>query len=496
MHDHHSHSTTHATLAMPAANSEATSTEVVVLRHGGVYHLRAGRVRRRIGDAMVEMLAYNGSIPGPTLQVPQGAEITVHFTNETEFETTVHWHGVRVDNRFDGVPHDTQAPVQAKSSFTYRLRFPDAGIYWYHPHMYEDYAQEMGLYGNIVVTPSESNYWPPVNCEVALLLDDILMEEGKIAPFDHSGMERLGNVLLLNGESGGVLRAKRGEVVRLHLTNAANARNFNVGIPGARLKVIGGDSGRVEHEQIVDKILLSPSERATVDVLFEEAGEFPIEHSAKSRSYRFGTFVVSEASIESGLAAKFYTLRHDPELTALRGAIHAHFDRAPDKTLVLRGDMPGMSRDGSHGGGHGNLHHGDIEHTMPAMGQLAWKIVDQATDQVNHAIHWTFNAGEQVKIRIVNDPQVDHPMAHPMHFHGERFLVLQRDGVRNDNLAWKDTVLVNTGETIDILLDASNAGSWMAHCHIAEHNEGGMMFTFQVQSDQAETFDRHTAHAN
>lgn len=124
------------------------------------------------------MLAYNGSIPGPTLHVDQGSEITVHVTNAGDIETTVHWHGLRLENRFDGVPHETQEPIPIGGSFSYSLQFPDAGFYWYHPHMREDFAQEMGLYGTIVVEPSDPSYWPAVDRYLTLTLDDLLVEDG------------------------------------------------------------------------------------------------------------------------------------------------------------------------------------------------------------------------------------------------------------------------------------------------------------------------------
>jgi FtsP/CotA-like multicopper oxidase with cupredoxin domain len=114
------------------------------------------------------------------------------------------------------------------------------------------------------------------------------------------------------------------------------------------------------------------------------------------------------------------------------------------------------------------------------MGNVLWKLVDDATGAVNHEIAWSFSVGEQVKVRLVNDAAADHPMAHPFHVHGERFLVLSRDGAPNSNLVWKDTVLVEAGETVDILIDMMNPGLWMAHCHIAEHAEAGMMFDFRV----------------
>jgi uncharacterized cupredoxin-like copper-binding protein len=118
---------------------------------------------------------------------------------------------------------------------------------------------------------------------------------------------------------------------------------------------------------------------------------------------------------------------------------------------------------------------------------MRWKIVDRGTDAANHEIHWKFRVGEQVKIRLINEMASDHPMYHPFHIHGAgRFLVLMRDGIVEPNLVWKDTVLVRAGQTVDILLDITNPGRWMAHCHIAEHHESGMMFSFNVVPEPPE----------
>jgi FtsP/CotA-like multicopper oxidase with cupredoxin domain len=117
--------------------------------------------------------------------------------------------------------------------------------------------------------------------------------------------------------------------------------------------------------------------------------------------------------------------------------------------------------------------------TTPA--NTRWKLVDKDTGAENAAIDWRFSVGDRVKIRLVNEMDSDHPMPHPFHVHGAgRFLILARDDVEEPNLVWKDTVLVRTGETVDILLDVTNPGTWMAHCHIAEHHESGMMLTFTV----------------
>jgi FtsP/CotA-like multicopper oxidase with cupredoxin domain len=475
----------------------AMSPETIILRDGDVFELRALPVRKQIGDAMIRMLGYNGQVPGPTLQVAQGSEMTVNFANETDLETTVHWHGLRLDNRFDGVPegadHGMQPPIAPGGSFNYRLRFPDPGVYWYHPHIREDYTQELGLYGNIVVVPSDPDYFSPVNRELALTLDDILVENGDVAPFgrtesNRTAMGRFGNVMLTKGETHYSVEASRGEVVRLYLTNTANVRTFNFRIPGARMKIVGRDHGRVEHEEFVEERTISPSERIIMDVLFDRAGEFALEHRTPDRTYSLGTVRVSERPVERSYEREFGTLRQSEELAAERERLEADFDRPPDKTLALVGDMPGM---GHHG--HGEHTGAEVdtgiewEDTMPMMNEMSthhnmhWKLIDRETGNANHDIRWSFRVGDRVKVRIVNEPDSDHPMQHPIHFHGQRFLVLARDGVRNPNLAWKDTYLVSTGQTTDILVEMSNPGTWMVHCHIAEHLEGGMMFSFEVE---------------
>src|SRR5215218_3675139 len=299
---------------------------VVRLADGDRYALSIGPVRKDLagdgdsGDGL-RMLAYNGSIPGPTLHVPQGGQITVDVRNDGDVETTVHWHGLRLQNRYDGVPHETQAPIPVGGGYSCQLQFPDAGFYWYHPHMREDFAQEMGLYGTIVVEPTDPAYWPPVDRELTLTLDDLLVEHGRIAPFYRSGpnftaMGRFGNVLLINGETTFDGTATVGEVVRLYLVNTANTRLFNVALAGARMKRVGGDSGRYERETFVDAVLLAPSERAVVDVLFDAPGDARLEHRTPDRVYDLGVFTVTPSAHGGSAAARsFGTLRIDPELT-------------------------------------------------------------------------------------------------------------------------------------------------------------------------------------
>src|SRR6266850_7135174 len=272
---------------------ESRPTEIIDLAHGDEFALSIAPVAKRLCDATVLMLAYNGSIPGPTLKVPEGAEVVVNVANEADLETTVHWHGLRLQNAYDGT-HETQAPIPVGGTFTYRVQFPDPGVYWYHPHIREDYGQEMGLYANILVIPADPDYWPPAHRQILLTLDDVLIENGKIAQFgreetNYAAMGRFGNVMLVGGETNLSLSAQPGEVVRLYLTNTANTRVFNVAIPGAKMKLVGGDSGRYETEQFVDNIIIAPSERYIVDVLFDEPGNVVLKHYTPGHAYDLAT---------------------------------------------------------------------------------------------------------------------------------------------------------------------------------------------------------------
>src|SRR6184192_3457983 len=152
----------------------------------------------------------------------------------------------------------------------------------------------MGLYGNILVTPSEPDYWPPANRELLLTLDDILIEDGQIAAFrqtetTHVAMGRFGNVMLVSGEPDLSLEARRGEVVRLYFTNTANTRVFNVTLPGAQMRLVGADAGHYEREEYVDEVLIAPSERVVVDVLFPDASELELQHKTPEHIYRLAS---------------------------------------------------------------------------------------------------------------------------------------------------------------------------------------------------------------
>ena len=249
---------THSTItSQPTATGlpEARATELVELADGDQFDLRIAPVAKRIGDATVRMLAYNGSIPGPTLKVQEGSEIVVNVENQGDIEATVHWHGLRLENRYDGT-HETQEPMQVGEQLHRPRHVPRSRAC---TGTTRTSARTTARRWASTATSSSSPPTPTTGrrstARWLLTLDDILLEDGKVAPFSrtettHSAMGRFGDVLLVSGETDLSLTAKHGEVVRFYLTNTANTRVFKVALPGARMKLVGGDSGHVEHEAV------------------------------------------------------------------------------------------------------------------------------------------------------------------------------------------------------------------------------------------------------
>lgn len=530
---------------------DAQDSQFVELKDGDTYSITAGYVKKEVGNRTLRMLAYNGSVPGPFIKAPQGAEVTINFTNNTDLDQTIHSHGLRLDNASDGVPGVTQDAVLPGESFTYTIRFDDAGVYWYHPHTRDDYGQEMGLYGNYIVDPTEG-YVSEVNREMPLVIDDILIVDEKIADFyreytDYALLGRFGNEFLVNGEQDYVTNLQAGEVVRLFVTDVSNARTYNLSIPGVPIKLVGADVGQFEREVFVEDFLISPAERMIVEAYFEEPGTYKLMHTMPSGQIELATFAVSDTAVETSYADQFAELNTNQSVVDEFSTFRNYSSTEPDKNLLLTVKLMGMVDHSAHTGhAHnsegvptqdlsgihampdGTIMNGAGEvipgaHVMPdgtimlADGStpsldensnsnegidsiqwedpaqsdavnmthnVEWMLVDQDTGKVSMNINdWTFTQGDLVKVRITNDEKADHQMQHPIHLHGQRFVVLSENGVPNTNMAWKDTSLVLPGEYIDILVEMSNTGEWMAHCHISEHLHAGMMLQFRVEDE-------------
>lgn len=486
-------------MRLPAAKASA----LTALRSGDTLDLTAMLVRRTIRGHAFAMYGFNGQVPGPLIRVPRNATITVHFHNAIDLPSSVHWHGVRVDNRSDGAVGVTQEAVAPGASFTYTVHFPDAGVYWYHPHVREDVEQAMGLFGNMLVDAPDSAYYSPANREEILTFGDLMMQSDTLIPFgreaaDFALMGRVGNVLLVNGEPGYGLHAHRGEVVRFYLTNTASSRTWNLSFGGAPIKLLASDVSRFEREARVPSVVLAPAERYIVEVRFDRPGRYPLINAVQAINHFRGEFeaevdtlgmvtVDSEpATPDHGTA--FAALRNNAEVSAEVDRYRHWFDKEPDRRITLTVQTNGLPLATVQFMTIDTAYYAPVEWVdgMPDMNwlstthQVRWVLRDDATGRENGDIDWHVPQGSVVKLRIFNDPKSFHPMQHPIHLHGQRMLVVSRDGVPTANLVWKDTALIPVGSTVDLLIDASNPGAWMLHCHIAEHLGAGMMLVLHV----------------
>ncbi|HEX6991516.1 MAG TPA: multicopper oxidase family protein [Gemmatimonadales bacterium] len=486
-----------------SALPEAVVAKLTPLRNGDTLDLTASLVRRTIKGQTFAMYAFNGQVPGPLIRVPQNATIIVRFHNRIDLPSSVHWHGVRLDNASDGAVGVTQQPVAPGADYTYTVHFPDAGIYWYHPHVREDIEQSMGLFGNMLVDAPARDYYSPANQEQVLMLGDLLMQADTLIPFgkeqvDFALMGRVGNVLLVNGEPDYHLQVHRGEVVRFYLTNVSSSRTWNVSFGGAPIKVLASDVSRFEHEQMVPSVVLAPAERYVVEVRFDKPGQLAMVNAVQAINHYRGEFepevdtvgmiAVDSAAATPDYAAQFATLRNYDSVTQDIDRYRKYFDKPPDKSITLTVRTSGLPLATVQFMTIDTAYFAPVEWVdgMPDMnwlstsGQVQWILRDDATGKENGDIDWHVKRGSVVKLRIFNDPTSFHPMQHPIHLHGQRMLVVSRDGVPTKNLVWKDTALIPVGSTVDLLIDASNPGNWMLHCHIAEHLGAGMMVVAHV----------------
>jgi FtsP/CotA-like multicopper oxidase with cupredoxin domain len=246
-------------------------------------------------------------------------------------------------------------------------------------------------------------------------------------------------------------------------------------------------------------VVLAPSERAIVDVYFETPGTYALQNKTPQIVYPLGNITVSGGQMVTSHLDDFKKLQTNSEVITSIDKIRPYFTKLPEKslelTLTMTGGLGNMMKGMMHRMPNGTMMGGSmmeykgndgIEWTDAGMMDMGtvdtakWKIVDKATRKENMDIMWNFTKNKPVVIEVYNDPKSIHPMQHPIHFHGQQFLVISRNGISETNLVWKDTTLVRMGERVEIVLLPSNPGTWMAHCHISEHLASGMMFDFTV----------------
>ncbi|MCO4759871.1 MAG: multicopper oxidase family protein [Myxococcales bacterium] len=396
------------------------------------------------------MFLYNGQFPGPTLRARVGDKVIVHFKNEIPQKTTVHWHGLRISDQMDGSPR-IQKPVETGGTFTYEFVVPDAGTYWYHPHVRAHEQVERGLYGAIIVEEAENIGFTR---DRMLVMDDIYLTKegfGSFTAWPHPTTMhgRSGNVMLLNGERTPVApaQAKKGDVERWRLVNTANARTMVVDVIGpAFVRVIGTDGGLLAKPYDLDnkKIVLPVGTRYDLEVAYYDKGTMQLRahvpSAAPGGGVRYKPMLMQTVEIAD-----------DPKFKDLKTPVIPQPESLGSRPIDETVQMVFTA----------------VEDPKSPAG-VSWLINGKANAM---APVFTFKEGATVIMELENKAGPEHPF----HLHGQFFEVLTVNG-QNANLpGLKDTVLVPGQAKVRIKAYFDNPGQWMAHCHILEHAELGMM---------------------
>jgi FtsP/CotA-like multicopper oxidase with cupredoxin domain len=415
------------------------------------------------GNAMAtRTLAYNGTTPGPVLRARQGDTLKVRFVNKLDKPSAVHWHGLRIANAMDGAAGLTQLPVMPGESFDYHFTLPDAGTYWYHPHIHGDTArqQEAGLYGVLIVDEEKP---PIVDRDLILVIDDwTLGPDGQIlppAPADAMHAGRIGSKITINSKDAETIALAPNERVRLRLVNAANSRIANLAMAGFTGTIVAIDGHPVDTPFVPNngRLDLPPGGRAdiVVDGTLAEGSEAGIAIDNNGE-----VVVLVHLSVGKEPARRPAPL---PPFVLARSALPAalKLQKAKRVPLVMEGG-PRMGADGT-------MHHD------AAMVGNAWTLNGKSSDGHAGTPLFSVKRGTLVDLGLVNKTI----FAHAIHVHGHAMRVLHP---YDDEWQpyWVDTVTVGDGETVHTAFIADNPGKWMIHCHMVEHQESGMATWFEV----------------
>ncbi len=425
---------------------------------------------------------YNGSVPGSEIRVRQGKRLLVVVENGLDEETTVHWHGLRVPNAMDGVPHLTQMPIAPGESFTYEFDAVDAGTFWYHPHQRSFEQVGRGLYGPLIVEETEP---VRVDRDVTWVLDDWRLTESAAISDDfdnshdmsHNG--RVGNTVTINGQVPDAFAVRQGERVRLRLINAANARIFGLDFQGLEPVVIALDGQPVApHSPGNGLVVLGPAMRA--DVILDMAGDAGSRVSVIDRfyqglEYRLVDLAYADAPLRDHASDWPMALPANPLPEPDLGGDAVRHD------VVFNGGMMGgmvmAQMGGSMGGGGAN---GMMRGMGSMMGMMhtgkIWYINGVAAEGHVMDPMLTLERDRSHVVAMTNATA----WHHPIHLHGHSFRVVSRNGEPTKHREWQDTVLMAPRERVEIALVADNPGDWMFHCHILEHLAAGMMGVIRV----------------
>ena len=416
-----------------------------------------------------EIWGYNGQVPGPVIRARHGQALRLKVRNELDQPTTVHWHGLRVDNNMDGVPGLTQAAIEPGETFTYRFTPPDAGTFWYHSHVNSSEQIGRGLYGAFIVDEIDP---PRVDRDVTWVLDDWrLNREAQIVDlFDHprdaSHGGQIGNTVTVNGRIVNEYLVRSNERLRLRLINAANGRIFRLRFEGHAPALMALDGQPVPvHVPKEGAIVLGPAMRA--DLLLDCTGQSGRRYSVIDDSYR-QPYELLKLAYQARNPVRSQPLVAMPRMSpnALSAPDLAH---AEHLDIELGGGVHGQLAGANYQGQWLDVRR------LFQQGKM-WAINGIVGDSEHLVPLYTLQLGRTYLLHLSNQSA----WPHPMHLHGHHFQLLSRNGQPEKYRPWLDTVLLEAEDKVDVALVADNPGDWMFHCHIPEHMATGMTTVFRV----------------
>jgi bilirubin oxidase len=402
-----------------------------------------------------EVFAYNGHVPGPTLDVREGDHVIIHFRNDLPEPTTVHWHGIHLPFESDGSPFHPIKPGETHN-YEFTVRPGTAGTYWYHPHPDHrtGFAIGKGLFGAIVVHAAEDPL-PPMREHLLVLSDNRFLQDGAIDFPDpashHGGIDeengREGPVLYVNGHVMPTLTIRSGEVQRWRIVNASAGRIYRLALPGHTFVQVGTDGGLLESPREVKEVLLTTGERAELLVRGSDAPG----SKAILQNLPYDRYAPQTRPKDWNTTLDLLTLQTTNDPTVAPVAIPPVLRKITplDTTKVTA-----------------------VRTIVFGQGMINGKLMDMARVDVSTKV----GATEIWEIENVVG------MDHPFHLHGFQFQVLDRDGVREPYLAWKDMLNIPKHSTARIVVRYDDyPGKWMFHCHILDHEDHGMMGVLEVK---------------
>jgi FtsP/CotA-like multicopper oxidase with cupredoxin domain len=402
------------------------------------------------GNPHTAVWAFNGSVPGPELRFRQGERLRIEVENALAADTTVHWHGIRLPNAMDGVPGVTQKPIGKGARFVYEFDLPDAGTFWYHPHLGSPEQVARGLYGALIVEEREP---PVVDRDLVWVLSDWRLDrEARIVenfanPMDASHAGRIGNTVTVNGAIRESFAVRAGERIRLRLVNASNARIYGLEFEAHEPVLVALDGHPVAPRR-EPRIVLGPGMRA--DLILDCAGQPASAHRVIDRFY--GQRAYELLKIQYRDEAPLRTSFPPPPRLAPNPVAVPDLARAERHRVVFGGGMMGaLPSQREHRG-------------------LFWTVNGKPVPEHAHReVLMTLKRGASYVLELVNETS----WHHPIHLHGHVFRVLGADH-------WADSVLLDPDSRAEVAFVADNPGDWMLHCHVLEHQASGMMALVRV----------------